>query len=286
MSYLREDATRRGWKCFAQSQQDSLFMFLVPAYFSLHPDTREREDDSDSPQAFSLPVVLLCCHQQILMDPDPAQPAPPILQPDVYQHLSLSPPQQQATSSGGSFPEDGLAQLVSKLRVIHFSSYLHTMHSTLLSRSQLTQEDFLSALTVCRQTSLSVDLTPLIAALCPHASTHLPATIGEVYQKSVPMNTEVLCHLLEALLSRRQSNCQVCHAPREPSSAPHCTLWKSEVDQAFSGYLAELGFVGVPECGGYYWLNTGHEREHPKVGGVVGVCVWEGEGGGLNMGRD
>ena len=112
--YLEDDSTQHGWKCFAQSQQDSLFMFVVPAYFSLHPDARERDDDSDSPQAFSLPVILLCCNQQILMDPDPAQQAPPILQPDAYQHLSLSPPPQQDTSSGGSFPEDSLSQIVSK----------------------------------------------------------------------------------------------------------------------------------------------------------------------------
>ena len=274
---LREDSTELTWKCFAQCQENSLYMFFVPAYFSLLSDTTEEEQDADSPQTFVLPVLLLHCSQQILLDPDPAQLAPPTLQPDVYEPLSPSQPFASA-----SHQEDGLSQLVSKLRVMYFSSYLQTMHSTLLGGSRLTPQDFLTALTVCKRTTLSIDLTPLIAALCPHASVHLPQNTAE---ESAPVSTETLCYLLEALASHRKSSCLVSPnlEVESSSSTPHCIKWKSEVDQVFADYLMELGLTEVPECGGYYWLNTAiapclgsHERKHSDVSVCVCVCVGVG----------
>ena len=271
--HLREGSVELSWKCFAQCQEDSLYMFFVPAYFSLLSDTMEGEQDADSPQTYVLPVLLLHCSQQILLDPDPAQLAPPTLQPDVYEHLSPSQPYASAPHQ-----EDGLSQLVSKLRMMYFSSYLQTIHSTLQGGSRLTPQDFLTALTVCRQTILSIDLTPLIAALCPHASVHLRQNTAK---ESAPASTETLCYLLEALASHRKSSCLV--SPNLDvesfSSTPHCTKWKSEVDQVFAGYLTELGFTGVPECGGYYWFNTAvapyldsHQQKHSDVSVCVCVC--------------
>ena len=229
--YLREDYTELGWRCFAQCQDDNLYMFFVPAYFSLPSDTADGDWDADSPQPFILPVLLLHCSQQVLLDPDPAQLVLPTLQPDVYEHFSLSQP-----LGNGPHLEDTLSQLVSKLRAMYYSSYLQTIHSTLLSGSQLTPQDFLTALNVCRQTTLSIDLTPLIGALCPHASVHLPQNAAE---ESAPLSTETLCHLLETLASRRKSSCLVSpNLEMETSSfTPHCVKWKSEVDQAFVGYL-------------------------------------------------
>ncbi len=293
-----EEEPALGWKCFALSHKDSIYIFVVPPYFCRSPKEGERSE-TDGPSSFVLPVVLLHCNQEVLMDPDPAQQAPHTRHPDVYEHLPLSvhhtitlhTPQQTQR-------DDHLTALCSTLQTVHFSSYLRTLHSALNHSKSVPPSDFLAGLGICEESVFSVDLTPLVAALCQHSTVKLRPTVVPEQEPllaigcSPPLPPQMLCHLLSSVSMRASSFCRLFkdgEAEEEEKeelkgAPPHCQNWKAEIEQAFRGYLAELGLTDVPLCGGYYWLKpTGvREAQLGRNSPKRKVCV--GLGVGLSMG--
>ena len=188
-------------------EENTVCLLLISNMFSREPTTKvvescdkeegrggsvEEGDDVSAPSAmFYLPLLLLHCDQEIILDPDPAAPNPPSLLPDIFQRLrlencnaSLSPsstqsPLPDATTSDpstslaklySSLASEALSALVSKLRALHFSSYLHALHTTLTRRSPVPPSGFQAAVNICTRSILSIDCTPLIGALCRHST--------------------------------------------------------------------------------------------------------------------
>ena len=245
-----------GWRCLAKipsEEENAVCLFLVTDVFFRGSSTngtnfnvgnkieeegeeekdggegerKEEEEKDDLPsEPFFLPLLLLHCDQDILMDPDPATPTPPTLLPDIFQHLTLalshspSPSFTQALSTlatpittptpsplasidantlknspdplaklYSSLANESLGKLVSKLRALHFSSYLHAIHTTLTHKHPVPPAGFYSAVDICAQTTVSLDCTPLVGALCRHSRlsylSPLPLSAGRHTGKEV-----------------------------------------------------------------------------------------------------
>ena len=257
----------------------------------------QAETQGDAAAIFVLPVVLLHCHQDILLDPDPANPNPPSQLPDLYQHLTLhlshspSPPSSSSSSSSSSsfitqdvtnspqsslksaaqpnalerlytaLANEGLRKFVSKLRAIHFSSYLHSLHTTLTQKKPVPPDGFYAAIEICKRSTLSIDCTSLVAAFCRHAQARLQPPLASeterVEAKDTSVSSDLLAQLLEGISSKAQSHCKVSYVDSAdclPGST-HCVRWEGELEQMFKYYLFEVGFEKVPHCEGYYWLR-------------------------------
>ena len=253
-----------GWRCFALSQDENTYIFFVPTYFSRYPNGGG--EGVESP--FVLPVILLHCGQQILMDPDLTQ------QPDLYHHLPLST-DRILHAPQKAILDQNLSQQVANLKKMHFSAYLHTVHSALNQGTHIVPRDFLAGLAICEQTVLSVDLSPLIAALCRHTSANVHEE-DELGDETSPLSTEMLCHLLETLSAKIPSACWLSPwSEEDDASIPsRCKKWKGEIEQSFLGYLGNLGLVGVPNCDGYYWLkDTLSQQNVEKYQREVSNCL-------------
>lgn len=94
---------------------------------------------------------------------------------------------------------------------------------------------------------MSVDLTPLLAAFCPHAS----SCHGDGSFVSTPLDTPTLTGLLESVVSRQAWRTAVCVGPGEEEDVFYQS-WGDETRQAVGGTLTECGFVGVAGVPGYY----------------------------------
>ena len=272
-----EDSNTRGWQCFSLGLEGSNVLFFIPSYFSRHGPCNEEGGDptQDSPSAFVFPLILLHCSQDLLIDPDPAQPDPPIIQPDVYQHLPFS-----STESTSSLPlqrpphlPPNVSELVSKLSVLHLSSYLHTIHSVLRRDLPIQPKDFVNALGVCEKTIHAVNCTPLIAALCQHTVVTTPHGEGE--GSTSPLPTELLCQLHSAVSSKLPSSCRLSPRCEEltSSSPPWCEEWREEIEETFQRYVDGLGFLKVPRCPGYYWLSRVKEGEEELSSEVSSLAL-------------
>lgn len=232
---IDRNMTDMGWKCFAMTptdEENTICMLLIPNTLSREPTTMESALETDNvmkncdgeekegdelreeiiisppPAVFFLPLLLLHCDQEIILDPDPATPNPPSLLPDIFQRLTLQTPQSPPSPlSPSSFPptvphlsidnttseppeplqnlysslaNETLCMLVSKIRALHFSSYLHALQTTLTRRYPVPPDGFQSAVNICTRSTLSIDCTPLVGALCRHSSIKhisLPTTI-------------------------------------------------------------------------------------------------------------
>ena len=254
--FSEQGATEVGWRCFCLGQDDSICLIFVPGIFCRYSSEQDGESNS-----FVLPLLVLESSLDVIIDPDPCLPAPQASNPDTYYHLSLdqAPPSSSSSSSqqqqqGAS--EEPLTHLLVRLKALHFSSYLQVVYSALNRHLSVTQMDFLAGLEVCDRTLLSVDLTPLVAALCSHCKVVSPNS-PEVGKQGVKLDTAVLCQLLQSVMSRLSQTCQLVTSEDEEEevTASKCTLWRSEIDQAFQSLLREIGFIEVPGCSSYYWLK-------------------------------
>ena len=203
-------------------------------------------------QQFVLPVVLMHCNQSHIMDADPARPDILPRLPDSHTHMVLG--SNQILDLGS------LTSISDQLSTIHKSSYLNTLHAALLQNISVLPRDFEAALKICSRTVLSIDITPLVAGLCSHCVTKLPNSSDSVTERSAPLNTETLCELLTAVLSKKICSCSVslkqpAESDDEELGLSKCDLLYSDVNQAFIRYLSKLGFSSVPQCPAHFWLN-------------------------------
>lgn len=260
-SHISESTTELYMKCFALHQENDIYVFFIPSYFSSLSSSGEFS-------ALVLPLLLLHCSQEVLMDPDPAQPDLPLLLPDVYHHLTLTATTLQPSPGNkqAAIPLQGyMLQLVLKLQAIHVSSYLHTIHYAMCREIPVSPHDFLSGMDICDKTVLSVDFTPLIAALCHHATARLPWEGDSSENKPASLQTEMLCQLLVSVLSKMQSTFWLSLRDPELMLVSHCEKWSGEVEKTFQDYLIEAGFQGVPCREGYYWLKVRAQCQREDV---------------------
>ena len=173
----------------------------------------DEQEEKLSSEVFFFPLLLLHCDQDILLDPDPATPTPPSLLPDLFQHLSLalsrspSPsflPAPQTTPIATPTPSpqtsidasavrnspdtlaklystlanESLCELVSRIRAIHFSSYLHAIRTTLAQKQPVPSSGFRAAVDICGRMTVALDCTPLVGALCRHSRLSLISSLS------------------------------------------------------------------------------------------------------------
>lgn len=143
------------WTCGAVNTGNVVTILLLPRQFYW------RQDASSTAL---LPVILLQC----TLDSDPATTT----QGDTFLHYDLvTPPLLSAVA-------ESMQPMLSQLSSLHTRCYLHLIHMALTQHWALASADYLTGLEICRSSSLSVDITPLLAALCSHAVTCFPANSG------------------------------------------------------------------------------------------------------------
>ncbi len=124
---------------------------------------------------------------------------------------------------------------------------------------QVSGTDFATALTVCLSASVTVDLTPLLAAFCPHASSHTGEEEGLV---SAPLDTPTLTELLEGVVSRQywKTCVRVGSGDDDDIFYQH---WGDETRAAMWGALSGCGFLNVPNATGYYhWTDQSTQENN------------------------
>ncbi len=281
------------WKCSTVAKDDSVCMIFVAKFFIESSNEYSSGDGviERSGKRFVLPVIVMQCSQSHIMDIDPARPNIPALPADSHTHMVLGTNQ---------IPDLGdLAPVHNQLSVIHKSSYLTTLHTALVQNVSVQPGDFQAALEVCSKTVLSVDITPLIAGLCSHSVTEL-LDDSNIADCSAPLNTDLLCELLTAVSSKRAGSCSISikqqtYNDDDSDCISQCDLLHSEINQAFSRYLTELGFSVVPKCPAHFWLNGGRAAATGAGGGGPagssevsgGDLVTGGDGSGsVDTGKD
>lgn len=243
------------WRCFSRAEDDSVYMIFIGKFICSDSEGSAGDaspEKSAVQQQFVLPVILMHCNQSHIMDIDPARPDIPPKLPDSHTHMVLG--SNQILDLGS------LTSISNQLSTIHKSSYLNTLHAALLQNIAVLPRDFQAALEICSRTVLSIDITPLIAGLCSHCVTKLLNSSDPVTEHCAPLNTETLCELLTAVLSKKICSCSVSlkqpgESDGEELSLSKCDLLHSDVNQTFTRYLSKLGFSSVPQCPAHFWLN-------------------------------
>ncbi len=232
------------WTCGAVSagDDDAVIVVLLPRQFYW------RRGGSD---AALLPVILL--HYTLDLNSEPSAKH----QVDTFLHFDLLTPPSLAAMP------PSMQTLLTQLFSLHRASYVQLVHSALAREWPLSRSDFLTGLQVCRSSSLSVDLTPLVAALCQHSVTFFPADAEKAGSDWVechaPLQSEELCRLLSSALSKLTRTCSLRgEEGREEDHTPsHCDLCTQQVNQALRRYLQVMGFRPVALCGpAHFWLDS------------------------------
>lgn len=134
----------------------------------------------------------------------------------------------------------------------------------------MSPDDFSTALFVCTSAVVSVDLTPLLAAFCPHASSN-----GEESLVSAPLDTPTLTGLLEGVVGRQAWRTAVRMGPGDEENV-FFQSWGDDTRRAVGRTLIECGFVGVPDVSGYYhWREqlSNRQEEVREVSDTHVICM-------------
>ena len=274
------------WKCSTLAKDDSVCMIFVAKFFCSNTESSSGDGAIErSVQHFVLPVIVMQCNQSHVMDIDPARPDVPGLPADSHTRIILGT--NQAPDLGD------LASICNQLSVIHKSSYLTTLHTALVQNVAVLPRDFQAALEVCSKTVLSVDITPLIAGLCSHSVTKL-LDDPDIADCSAPLNTDLLCELLTAVLSKKTGSCNVSikqqtYDDDDSDCISQCDSLHFQINQAFDRYLSELGFSVVPKCSAHFWLNDRAAAAGTGAGSSEhsgGNLMTEDGSGSVDTGKD
>lgn len=241
------DGAQYPWRCFSLRHKDAVFCFVIPYYLSRVKGI---------PQA-SMPLLLLHCSKQMVLDPDPAELNPPAQPPDAYH------PFQLAENPGGGPGDLSLTShtnhLIVRLKNVYHSCHLHTLHTALRQSMAYAPDDFALGLSVCKTAVVPISCTPLVGGLCPHAQLWQQGG-DQGAADSVAMENK-LCQLLEGFMVEASG-----HAPRwrvslvqegdsPPAGPAHCGDWGREMGAALLRVLYKEGFRKVPKNSGYYWFS-------------------------------
>ena len=235
------------WKCFSLRNKDSVLVFVAPRYLSRVKGI---------PQAI-FPLLLLHCNKQMVLDPDPAEVDVPSQPPDIYCPFML------CEDMGAGDPMSHLDSLITRLKNMYYSSYLHTIHIALQQCQICDPKDFDLSMTLCRTVTVPVAYTPLVGGLCPHA------LLWQVGEQGMPISVAAnkVCQLLEGVTEASSSSSQISKwkvsllAGSPHSSPTHCQDWGPEVEKALLNILQKEGFREVTSNSGYYWFS-GSIRHH------------------------
>ena len=265
------DATAESalWKCGAVNTNDTVTVFLLPWKLYWH---------KDDTRTTLLPVILLQYTLDLNSDLNVVSPLG-----DTFLHFDLVTPPTLSDVPASMKP------LLTQLSSQHTHCYLQLVQRALTNHWVFAREDFLTGLSICQSSQLSVDLTPLLAALCHHAVTCFPtdqggqatggdvelgdqgcpaesansgghADSGDYWTCHAPLQSDVVCRLLTSALSKLMWTCflRVEEGRDEDSTHSICNLCTQQVSQAFLRYLEEVGFKEVPQCGpSYFWMDNG-----------------------------
>ena len=248
LSAFESTAESAMWKCGAVNDGDTIIVILLPRRFYWNGDVTE---------SALLPILLLQYTLDLNLDLSTSQHV------DAFLHFDLT-----TTPSFAEVPSS-MKRLLTQLSSLHTTCYLQLVDMALREQWVLSSHDFLAGLQVCQSTTLSLDLTPLVAGLCNHAVTWFPATDSEGSEDKCeerfqhpPILSETLCRILTSALSKRMWTCSVRMEEEVKEADSKCDLHTQQVNQALQQCLQELGFRPVPQSGPtHFWLHT-HKVSH------------------------
>ena len=234
------------WRCFAfveehAKDEDQLFLVFTPCFFSV----LESSPVDTSP--LGLPVVLLRTSLSVLLGPEPLTPLHTPSLPDTIIKTLFSSP----------IPSLDNSSLIAKLRHLHSKAFLRAAHTALTQDLPLPPSALTDALHHCDRAQLSVNLTPLVPAVCRHTNLYLKDQL-------VSHSLESFTTLLEQLGAIRDSRPEICSfsSTMLDEDHSHCELKSKDITRLVVQLLETLGFLPVAGCPGLLWYC-------PSVSGLV-----------------
>ena len=281
---FKESAGSMAWRCCAISHDKMVTILCLPCGFfhsssslsqfcscsaSSSPRNSLELDEgmvvaASSSVPLCLPLILVQVHLDYILEPLSSSTSTFLpAEADSCHRLDLV-----ASLPSLSLGEEGLhgqGDVLTCVASLHKECYLEILHSALTSQLTLSSQDFLLGLHVCQHVTVSLDMTPLLSALCPHCLTFFPAR-SELGSLSFPLQAEVLCQLLEAALSKHEWSVCVQSRGERPrgeggqekgNNESSCSQSSSELNLVFLAQLTKLGFKPVPGCEpGYFWMDS------------------------------
>lgn len=268
------------WTCCALSHGKTVTILCLPCGFyhyssSLSPSSSSLSSFSSSPpctlrggeaisavasspQPLCLPLLLLQVDQEDILHPISSSSslteADSCLQLDLVASLPSLPQEGKEKKDC----RDHQAELLHRVAGLHKACYLELLHSALTAQLTLSSQDFLLGLRVCQHSTVSLDTTALLSALCPHSCTSISAK-PELGLLSLPLQADVLCQLLGATLSKQEWSVSVLARGVQEGEDDEslCSQCSRELNQVFLAQLTKLGFKPVSGCDpGYFWLDS------------------------------
>lgn len=238
---ISEDTGREFlWRCFAfveehDKTEDQLFLIFMPCFFSVLKGSGVTLKDSS---LLGLPVVLLRTNLPVLLGPEPLTPLHTPLPSDTTIQALFSSP----------IPSLDNSSLTTKLRHLHLKAFLKAAHTALTQNLSLPPSSLTDALHHCDRAQLSINLTPLVPAVCRHVNMYLKDQL-------VTHSLESFSSLLEMLGAVRDSGPEICSFSSTMLDQDHsqCGQKKKDITHLVVQLLEALGFQLVAGCPGLLW---------------------------------
>lgn len=216
------------WRCFAFSEDESLSLIFAPCFLCSTPQS----------DAVCFPLVLMYTNLSSLMDS-----ADNNLPSDIFINKLFSNEDHSLT------PPTILSELSSKLENFHKISYLHSIYSILRQDGFLNVRDIAQGLKVCDVSEISVDITPLVVAICKHIK----------FCDNNLINTDSVSKLLEKLGDQRQSDQEFPICLSLDWTSNNCHKRREEIKNIFKSILSDLSLHSINNMDGYYWHSLKQE---------------------------
>lgn len=172
-----------------------------------------------------------------------------------------------------------IKEVWSNLKRVHHLSYLYSMHNALQISGgfSVNESDLRKGLSICMSVPITVDVTPLLIAICKHVLVCGEEEREEGGERG-KVNSSILSHLLECLGSHKNPLYKrVAVSDGEGEDEEICERRESEIGEMLRSFLSELGFHTIQSSmNGYFWHSDDvHNRSLlEKEVSTVSICVY------------
>lgn len=206
------------WHAWVKRENESLLVLLLPA--TVWP--------SDGSRTY-LPIILLLCKPQFLLQPYPNETTTIVLPGDEFLLCVLGSP----TSKSGlhlRVEEKSLECLIECIRMTYVKCFLQACYYRLCHTQELAETDIRAALELCDKVSIMIDYGPFFEQVCAHCT----SVDGNALQTIPPKGNAI------------------------------CQTWAQDLQEEIAKILAKNHLYQIPLCPEFYLYQL--KETHPPSG--------------------